>query len=136
MTNRQAAQETRNIAVCAFLTVTANEAIYAGNVAFSTISTKTQADSAAAVTAGTNAAVDNTGYEAGWFEVMQESSINTNKLISKKADNNLSDIEVEVIDIFRKLPNDEERSLAIETMRLRVNAISNGRSHTPARKKA
>ncbi len=76
------------------------------------------------------------GYEAGWFEVMQESSINTNKLISKKADNNLSDIEVEVIDIFRKLPNDEERSLAIETMRLRVNAISNGRSHTPARKKA
>ena len=62
MNNRQAAQETRNIATCEFLTVPANAAIYAGNVAFSTISTKMQADSAAAVIAGTNAAADNTGY--------------------------------------------------------------------------
>ena len=62
MTNRQAAQETRNIAVCGFLTVPANAAIYAANVGFSTISTKMQADSAAAVIAGTNAAADNTGY--------------------------------------------------------------------------
>ena len=62
MTNRQAAQETRNIAVCAFLEVPANLAIYTANVAFSTSATKMQTDSAAAVIAGTNAAADNTGY--------------------------------------------------------------------------
>ena len=62
MTNRQAAQETRNVTVCEFLLVPANAAIYAGNVAFSTFATKMQTDSAAAVVAGNNAAADNTGY--------------------------------------------------------------------------
>ncbi len=62
MTNRQAAQETRNVTVCAFLQVPANAAIYAGSVAFSTIATKMQTDSDAAVVAGNNALADNTGY--------------------------------------------------------------------------
>ena len=62
MTNRQAAQETRNISVCAFLDDPINAAIYAMNVAFSTIATKMKADCAAAVIAGTNAATDNRGY--------------------------------------------------------------------------
>ena len=62
MTNRQAAQETRNVTVCEFLVVPANAAIYAANVAFSTSATKMQTDSAAAIIAGTNAAADNTGY--------------------------------------------------------------------------
>ena len=62
MTNRQAAQETRNITVCTFLEVPANAAIYADNVAFSTIATKMQTDSDAAVVAGDNAVADNTGY--------------------------------------------------------------------------
>ena len=62
MTNRQAAQETRNVTTCEFLLVPANAAIYEANVAFSTIATKMQTDSAAAVVAGDNAAADNTGY--------------------------------------------------------------------------
>ncbi len=62
MTNRQAAQETRNVTVCAFLVVPANAAIFTANVAFSTIATKMQADGDAAVVAGNNAAADNTGY--------------------------------------------------------------------------
>lgn len=62
MTNRQAAQETRNVTVCEFLLVPANEAIYTANVAFNTIATKMQTDSNAAVVAGDNAAADNTGY--------------------------------------------------------------------------
>ena len=62
MNNRQAAQETRNIAVCGFLTIPANAAIYAANVGFSTAATKMQTDSAAAIIAGTDAAADNTGY--------------------------------------------------------------------------
>lgn len=62
MNNRQSAQETRNIAVCGFLTIPANAAIYAANVGFSTRAAKMQADSAAAVIAGTAAAADNTGY--------------------------------------------------------------------------
>jgi len=62
MTNRQAAQETRNITVCAFLEVPANAAIYASHVAFGSIATKMAEDSAAAVTAGTKAGADNTGY--------------------------------------------------------------------------
>jgi len=62
MNNRQAAQETRNIAVCGFLTIPANAAIYAANVGFSTAATDMQTDSAAAIVAGTNAAADNTGY--------------------------------------------------------------------------
>ena len=62
MNNRQGAQETRNVTVCAFLEVPANAAVFAGNVAFSTIATKMIEDSAAAVIAGTNAAADNTGY--------------------------------------------------------------------------
>ena len=62
MNNLQGAQETRNVTVCAFFDIPANAAVFAGNVAFSTIATKMTTDSAAAVVAGTNAAADNTGY--------------------------------------------------------------------------
>ena len=62
MTNRQAAQETRNVTTCEFLLVPANAAVYTDNVAFSTIATKMQTDSDAAVVAGDNAAADNSGY--------------------------------------------------------------------------
>ena len=62
MTNREAAQGTRNITICTFLLLPANAAVYADNVAFSTIATKIHTDSAAAVVAGDNAAADNSGY--------------------------------------------------------------------------
>jgi hypothetical protein len=62
MTNRQAAQETRNVTVCEFLLVPANATIYTANVAFSTIATKMQTDSDAAVVAGNDAAANNSGY--------------------------------------------------------------------------
>ena len=62
MNLRQAAQGTRNIAVCEFLAVPANAALYKTNVAFSTIATKMQTDTDAAVVAGTNTGLDNTGY--------------------------------------------------------------------------
>ena len=62
MNNIQVAQSTRNLGVCAFLTVPANIAIYDADIAFSACATKTEADCLAAVIAGDKAAADNSGY--------------------------------------------------------------------------
>lgn len=77
------------------------------------------------------------GYETGWFEVLDALPTKINKPTTPKGNEiTLSTIESEAIKVFRNLPNDEERTLAIETMRLRVNALSNGEGHTSASKKA
>jgi transcriptional regulator with XRE-family HTH domain len=46
----------------------------------------------------------------------------------------LSAIETEALSVFRLLPNDNERHLAIETMRIRVNDLSDSRNHTASKK--
>jgi len=61
------------------------------------------------------------GYEAGWLEGNNELNFDKSNANSSKNENQLSDIESEAISVFRRLPNDHERSLAIETLRLRVN---------------
>ena len=62
MNNTQVAQGTRNLGVCAFLTLPSNLAIYNADIAFSACATKTEADCLAAVLAGDKAAADNSGY--------------------------------------------------------------------------
>lgn len=74
------------------------------------------------------------GYESGWFEVSCNHGIDKSMVITKRIGYGLSKIESEAISIFRQLPDDNERNLAIETMRLRVNSLSNSKAHTPPRK--
>ena len=59
MTNYEAAQSTRNEAVCGFLVK--NAEVFADDVALCAITAKMQADSATVIKDGTAAAKDNTG---------------------------------------------------------------------------
>lgn len=69
------------------------------------------------------------GYESGWFEKSREIPL-------KPFEVKLSDLEAEALQVFRNLPNNEERKLAIDTMRLRVNDQSDSRGHTTTKKRA
>lgn len=72
------------------------------------------------------------GYEIGWFELSDETK--KNHRWDMRGEQSLSPIESEALTVFRNLPGDNERKIAIETMRLRVNALSKGAGHPLARK--
>lgn len=46
----------------------------------------------------------------------------------------LSNLEMEALSVFRRLPNDDERRYFIDSMQLKVNDSSKGKGHTPASK--
>lgn len=74
------------------------------------------------------------GYEAGWFEISD--AIKKNNSPEVHGEQSLSPLESEALTVFRQLPSDNERNIAIETMRLRVNTLANSKGNIPARKKA
>lgn len=71
------------------------------------------------------------GVQKGYLDILHsgDSSIRTDQI-------SLSTLESEALTVFRQLPSESERRYFIESMRLKVNESSTGRSNPLALKKA